>query len=361
MTPQNSYTVLGMMSGTSLDGLDLACCRFTKLDDHWKFEVLASETVAYHPEWFTKLAQAWKLEGASLNELHQNYGSYLGVQAHEFLKKNQLKADLIASHGHTVFHRPEQGITLQIGHAGRIADITGVCTVNNFRQEDVAKGGQGAPLVPIGDRLLFPDYTVCLNIGGIANLSFDQLGQRVAFDVCPANQLLNYLAQKLNMPFDKNGEIAAKGAKIPQLLNQLNALEYYSLPYPKSLGREWVEAEVFPLVDQHGYQIVDVLHTCCLHIAKQIAQSANDAPKGTMLVTGGGAWNDFLMEHIRQFCTHMVEIPSAELINYKEAIIFALLGLLRLREEINCLASVTGASSDSSAGDIYYPQTDRLY
>lgn len=352
---QESYTVLGLMSGTSLDGLDLACCRFHQNESGWTFDLLAAETTHYSDEWQEILKTASMQSEAKLQILHQEYGKLLGAIAKRFLVKYALKADLIASHGHTVFHQPDQGISFQMGDGAYLADISGIPTVCNFRQEDVTKGGQGAPLVPIGDQLLFGDYEMCLNIGGIANISFEWEGKRRAFDICPANQVLNYLSEKLGLPYDEDGNAAASGRKINSLFDQLNALEYYQLHFPKSLGREWVEDKIFPLIDHEKYSVEDVLHTFSLHIAYQIAEAVKQHSKGKMLITGGGAWNRFLVENIRNKIKHSIEIPSAELVNYKEAIIFALLGLLRLRNEINCLASVTGASSDSSAGDIYYP------
>lgn len=358
---QESYTVLGLMSGTSLDGLDLACCRFYHNERGWTFDLLAAETIPYSIEWQSILRTANEQSEAKLQNLHEDYGRLLGAFAKDFLRKYALEVDLIASHGHTVFHQPDQGITFQMGDGAYLADMSGIPTVCNFRQEDVFKGGQGAPLVPLGDRLLFSDYALCLNIGGIANISFEWEGKRRAFDICPANQVLNYLSEKLGLPYDEDGNAAASGRMIISLFDQLNSLEYYQLRFPKSLGREWVEDKIFPLIDHADYRIEDLLHTFSLHIAYQIAEVVKRHSNGKILITGGGAWNRFLVDNIRSMIKHSVEIPSAELVNFKEAIIFALLGLLRLRNEINCLASVTGASADSSAGDIYSPQADRLY
>ncbi len=351
---QNSYMVVGMMSGTSLDGLDMACCRFWKDEKGWNYELLAAATLPYDDLWQQKLSNAWLQSAESLKNLGLDYGNYLGSQAKQFIDGLDFDVDLISSHGHTVFHQPEQGITLQIGNGAAIAENSGLTTICNFRQEDVQKGGQGAPLVPIGDELLFSKFPFCLNIGGIANISFREGGKRVAFDTCPANQVLNHLSALLGMPYDNNGEFAASGKLIPKLLANLNALGYYHLPHPKSLGREWVEEEVFPLLKPFLAQPEDCLHTFCVHIAEQIHNAVGSNPEGSILATGGGAHNGFLIQKLREKMPNEIFVPDKQLVDYKEAIVFAFLGVLRLNDEINCLASVTGAYEDSSTGDIFH-------
>ncbi|MCK9448416.1 MAG: anhydro-N-acetylmuramic acid kinase [Bacteroidales bacterium] len=353
MSQSSAYTVIGVMSGTSLDGLDLACCRFTVKDHTWSYVILAAETLTNDSFWKKALAEAWNLSDVSLRQLDKKFGQLIGEQVLAFIKKHGLQADLIASHGHTVFHRPDKGITLQIGDGAAIAAISGLPTVNNFRQQDVSKGGQGAPLVPIGDQLLFAEYAYCLNIGGIANISFELSGLRHAFDICPANQVLNYFAQQIGESYDPMGKYAADGKLLPEVLDKLDALEYYRKPYPKSLGREWIESEVLPLLANPDISPHDYLHSFCVHIARQIALALKGLPKGRILVTGGGAFNRFLIQQIEKYLCHSLVLPDALLIEYKEALVFALLGLLRWRGEINCLSSVTGATEDSSAGDIY--------
>lgn len=348
------YTVIGLMSGTSLDGVDMACCRFHQ-SGAWHYEIVATRHVPYTSNWIQKLNDAFYLEPDQLDELDMAYGNYLGELVLEFINTSGLRPDLISSHGHTIFHRPEQGYTLQLGDGQIMSKITALPLVNNFRQSDVAKGGQGAPLVPVGDSLLFGDYGICLNIGGIANISYDQYGKRLAFDVCPANQVLNHLAGKAGLKYDENGTLASAGNVLPDLLHELNELDYYKKERPKSLGREWVGRVMLPILDQSQASLEDQLNTLCVHIAMQIGRATNDMEKSTMLVTGGGTHNNFLIHSISQQIKHDITIPSVRLIDFKEAIVFAFLGLLRKLGHVNCLASVTGAYEDSCTGDLFMP------
>lgn len=352
----SKHTVIGLMSGTSLDGLDLAACDFNRTNEHWSFSLLAAETLPYDTSLKTMLLEAYHANDAKLADIDREFGRWLGFQVNEFLRKNGLKPSLISSHGHTVKHRPEAGISYQIGCGAILANTCKITTVNNFRIADVKKGGQGAPLVPVGDQLLFAHYDICLNIGGIANLSYTENGRRLAFDICPANQVLNHLAAKKGQAFDAEGKIAASGIIQPELLQQLNQLDYYHLCFPKSLGREWVDSSFLPMISHEQMQVQDIMCTVVEHIAIQIAKAVNHLPNGKIFVTGGGALNDFLMQRIAFHCRHKVIKPSREIIEFKEAIVFALLGLLRLQDEINCFASVTGATSDSSTGDVHYPK-----
>lgn len=304
------------------------------------------------------LAGAINSSDREIKQLDVAYGKWLGGQVREFITDYHPKVDLIASHGHTIFHEPEKGITLQIGDGREIARATGVVTIADFRSLDVSLGGQGAPLVPIGDELLFSDFTACLNLGGIANISYRSNDQRVAFDVGLANMSLNYLAQKTELPYDANGELAASGQIDYELLNALNGLPYFARPAPKSLGFEWFSSMVKPLLDV-DYPISDLLATVVEHEAMQIGIALNKLAdtKGNVLVTGGGTFNDYLLERIRHFTPSVLKIvvPPKELIDFKEALIFALMGVLRFRNENNCLSSVTGASRDSSGGVIFNP------
>ncbi len=350
--PVSRITVLGIMSGTSLDGLDMAYVQFNK-ENPAEYQIVHAETLPYPPQWEQQLRDAFHFAGQQLAKLHADYGYFLGEQALHFLRKNQLPSpDLIASHGHTVFHEPEKHYTLQIGSGAHMAAVTGITVVNDFRTQDVALGGQGAPLVPIGDKILFPDFEYCLNIGGFANISFDnEQGERIAFDTGPANIVLNYLARKKGMPYDKNGDYARQGKLIPGLLEQLNDLPYYRSDKPKSLGWEFVEREIIPLLDEKQYSVEDMLHTFTVHIAIQIGNKINR--KGKMLVTGGGAYNQFLIEQIEKYSQAEPFLPDKTLIDFKEALIFALLGLLRFQNKINVLKTVTGAAKDHSAGIIH--------
>lgn len=350
-----TYCVVGVMSGTSLDGIDIVCCNFHENKGLWSFEVLASEEIPYNNEWKTNLSEAFYKTNSEIQELDKVYGRFLGEKIKAFIKNNHLKPELIASHGHTIFHFPEKGYTLQIGDGAAIAVATETLTINNFRAEDVRKGGQGAPLVPVGDKLLFGKYDICLNIGGIANISYDFEGARIAYDVCPANQPLNFLAEKKGLSFDADGNNARSGKLNPELLDQLNQLGYYSQTFPKSLGREWVESEFMPFISTSDLDYDSLLRTVTEHIAVQIANATNQVHHANILTTGGGTKNKFLIERIAQLCKHDIILPSPKIIDFKEAIVFAFLGVLKFRGETNCYASVTGASEDSSSGDLYLP------
>lgn len=349
----NTGQGIGLMSGTSLDGLDLAACEFAKRPDGWSYRFLATETFEYTHEWRDKLAGAHALTGRGLILLDRQYGEFLGEAVNLFIRKFDLNPGYIASHGHTVFHTPGMGITHQIGHPANIAAATGLPVVADFRTTDVALGGQGAPLVPAGDRFLFSDYAYCLNLGGFANISYDHLGERVAGDICPVNLVANTLAGMMGMPFDDQGNTGRGGNLIPELLNRLNQLPFYHTPFPRSLGREWVEDQVFPLLANSGEQIPDLMRTWYEHVACQISSVFKD--DGNVLVTGGGAYNRFLMERLEKLSITKLVVPDDQVIQYKEALIFAFLGLMRLRNEKNCYRKVTGASRDSSCGAVYLP------
>ncbi len=341
------------MSGTSLDGVDIAACEFwiTKTGKiHYKIH--SAETLAYPNDWKERLITAPLLTGLELTLLDIDYGNYLGELTKKFIGRHELKPRFIASHGHTVFHQPHRGITLQIGSGASIAATTGLKIISDFRSLDVALGGQGAPLVPIGDKLLFDEYDFCLNLGGFSNISMDDEKQsRIAFDICPVNMALNHYANKLGFEFDKNGELSAKGNLNQQLLNALNGLDYYTKNPPKSLGREWFETSFLPLID-NKIPTQDILHTLTEHIAIQIGKAVSGFPAGKILTTGGGAENTYLVSRIYQHAKSKIVIPEKMLVHYKEALIFALLGFLRSENKMNTLASVTGARSDSIGGII---------
>ena len=353
---QGEYTVAGVMSGSSLDGVDLALCRFLKTGG-WSFSILRTEVIPYSAEWKQKLLSAPSMTGLELVRTHAEYGHYLGKLVKAFLLQGNERADFISSHGHTIFHQPAKGFTLQIGDGAAIAAETSLPVVCDFRTTDVALGGQGAPLVPAGDRLLFGEYGFCLNIGGIANISSEVQGQRIAYDICPANQLLNGLAARLGFEYDKNGELAQEGNTDEQLLKRLNDFPYYRKDFPKSLGNENVGEYFFPLLEDASCSIQDTLRTCTEHIAQQVADAVNreNTPVKNILVTGGGAFNKFLIELLSEKTHHQVILPGTEIIKFKEAIVFAFLGILRMRNEVNVLKSVTGASRDSVSGAVYYP------
>jgi anhydro-N-acetylmuramic acid kinase len=355
MLTQNKYTALGVMSGTSLDGLDLLIVSFTKNGDSWEYEMHNAKTVPYSEVTKKLLREAYTCSGRRLREIDVDFGKFIGSQAKLFINLSGLSVDFIASHGHTVFHEPDLGYTLQIGSGADIAAHSGYKTICDFRSLDLALGGQGAPLVPIGDEMLFGDYMACLNIGGFANVSFrNSDGARMAYDICASNIILNKLCQKLNLDFDEDGKIAASGKRIEKLAVELNEVDFYQQSFPKSLGLEWAESTIMPILANYVQEPVkDLLFTYSEHIAFQISMALNDVGSGTVLITGGGAHNSFLIEKIRQNALYKTKLPEDVLIDYKEALIFAFLGVLRGRNDINCLASVTGAEKDSSGGSMY--------
>ena len=347
----NKYQVLGTMSGTSLDGLDIAAVEFRQENGKWNFTLKAAETIRYSKSWKEKLKNAPALSGSELIQLHSEYGRFNGQEIKRFIQAHSFTPDLIASHGHTIFHQPDKGYTFQLGHGAVIAAETQITTVADFRSGDVALRGQGAPLVPAGDAMLFSAYEYCLNLGGFANISFEMRHKRIAFDICPVNIILNHFAEQKGMHFDKDGMLGRTGNVQSKLLNKLNDISYYQKKIPKSLGREWLENQFFPVLKTSGFSNIDQMRTVYEHIAVQISRSV--AEKGKILVTGGGTFNDFLIERIEKHAKTKIVIPEAQIINYKEAIIFAFLGLLKSLEKINCYASVTGARSDSSTGIIF--------
>ena len=352
----NIYNVCGLMSGTSLDGLDLALCRFRKEAGHWHYDILAGETMPYSNEWYSRLKSAASLDAPSILQLHLAYGNYLGSQAKQFITRHGFECNLIASHGHTIFHQPEAGFTFQLGDGQALAIASEHKVVSDFRTADVLKGGQGAPLVPIGDAHLFSEYEACLNIGGFANISYTLNNRRIAFDICPANKVLNHYAGILGKAYDPEGQIAASGKIIPELLAALDVLPYYAAKAPKSLGEEWLHTHFFPLANAFAHAPADLLHTLTHHIARVISIVIRDSGIKSVLLSGGGALNSYLVSLLREACPECtLAIAETQILHYKEALIFAFLGLLRLLEEPNVLASVTGAANDHCSGLLSLP------
>ena len=299
-----------------------------------------------------KLVKAIHKSEEELLELDLEYGKLLAKKVNDFIKKNNiLNIDFIASHGHTVLHQPEKGITLQIGNGQLLANETQQNVVCDFRTQDVKLGGQGAPLVPIGDAILFHQYDACLNLGGFANVSFNKQNRRIAFDICPVNIVLNYYVNTLGFDYDNKGKIASTGIINAKLLEELNSLNYYKSKHPKSLGLEWVQSTIFPLIDDKNLEIRDVLATFIEHVAIQITVSTKNCKN--LFITGGGVFNEFLMQRINHYSNLEIIIPNSQIVNYKEALIFAFLGLLRVDNQVNCLSSVTGAKKDHSSGVIF--------
>ena len=344
------FHALGLMSGTSLDGLDICYASFQKeVSGKWNFDILNAETLAYSDIWEDKLRNAIHLSAEEIFELNAEYGFYLGEKVQEFITQNSLeKIDLIASHGHTVFHQPTKKFTVQIGDGQAIKLLTNIPVIYDFRSQDVLMGGNGAPLVPIGDEMLFSEYDACLNIGGFSNISFKENGKRIAFDICPVNIVLNLFAKKLGKEFDENGDFARAGKVDIELLEELNSISYYKENPPKSLGMEWVSKNIYPKLDIENPSII--LATFTEHVAIQIAETLNQYQIKKILFTGGGTYNSFLTERIKTKTGTEIIIPDDKIIDFKEALIFAFMGVLRMTNENNVLSSATGGSHDHCSG-----------
>lgn len=357
------YRVIGLMSGSSLDGLDIALVEFLETAGKWSYEIKIAETLSYEKEWTAKLQSAPQLSARDYLLLHSQYGHYTGQLVNAFIDKHRLhyQVQLIASHGHTSFHLPGSGMTAQLGDGAAIAAETGIITISDLRAMDVAFGGQGAPIVPISEKLLWPQYALFLNIGGIANCSYTNGTDYKAMDCCPANRVLNMLAAEEGHSYDDGGQMAASGKLHEGLLAALNEQSYYRLPAPKSLANEFGTEIIYPLIKSFGLTTADALHTYCEHIAQQVAACVStskgaDSNAHSMLLTGGGAYNQFLVQKLQghlSACNVQVVLPDVSTIQYKEAIAMALIGALRWRDEANVLHSVTGARKDSVGGAIW--------
>lgn len=345
------FFAIGLMSGTSLDGLDLCYARFRRKNSAWNFEILKTSTLPYPEYWEQKLRNSIHISAAELLQLNSEYGFYLGEKTRGFIEENKIsKIDVIASHGHTVFHQPQNKFTTQIGDGRAIKIITGFPVVYDFRMQDVLLGGNGAPLVPIGDELLFSEYDACINLGGFSNISLKKDGQRIAFDICPVNIVLNKIAENFGKKYDENGELSKSGTIIPELLSKLDELEFYAKDHPRSLGIEWVNEHFSPLIQHEN--LTDVLATCNQHFANQIASTIEKFGLKNVLITGGGAYNKFLIKTIQSQTSAQIIIPENTIVEFKEALIFAFMGVLKILGENNVLASATGSSHDHSSGII---------
>jgi anhydro-N-acetylmuramic acid kinase len=351
------YNVIGIMSGTSLDGLDIAYCSFDLQGNNWSFKINCSKTIQYPKELSEQLRKVIHFSGLELMLLHNEFGNFIGSSILSFIETNNISTDeidCVSSHGHTVFHQPNKLLTTQIGNGANISAVTKLPVVCDFRTVDLALGGQGAPLVPIGDQLLFSAYDYRINLGGIANISFQENSTTLAYDICPVNIVLNKLSSELNAPYDDMGAFAKSGVFDKKLFNELNALDYYKKGAPKSLGIEIIEADIFPLLSAAPLSSEDKLRTFVEHIAFQIADTIK-VPESDILITGGGAYNSFLIERLKELSNSDIQLPSNEIIDFKEALIFAFLGVLRFRNQVNCLSSVTGSKEDNIGGCIYQP------
>jgi anhydro-N-acetylmuramic acid kinase len=373
------YRVIGLMSGSSLDGLDIVYTELIEKSGAWSYQIQQTACYPYSYELSQRLKNATTLSASDYLELHVEFGSHMGQEVNRFMEEHGLhfQVQLIASHGHTTFHKPVKKMTAQLGDGAAIAAATQVNVISDLRSMDIALGGQGAPIVPIGEKLLFSEFDLFLNLGGIANLSahFAKPGNPqvqdsgfVAFDICPANRVLNLLAGEVAMDFDQDGSIASKGLINQGLLDKLNGLDYYSQPYPKSLANDFGTGLVFPMVRATETNIANGMRTYVEHICAQISRSLESlqaegrfAPTGArLLATGGGVHNGFLMQRLKERLPQLgiqMVVPPGELADFKEALVMALIGVLRWREEKNVLSSVTGASRDSVGGAVWIGQT----
>ncbi len=352
---KKKYRILGVMSGTSLDGLDLVLVDFWLEKNKWRFEIEISDTVTYDCQWQERLAYAHRLSPKKLDELDDDYSLKLYELLSDFILKHNIgQVDAVCSHGHTVLHQPDKGFTLQIGNQNLLSEMLGCTLVCDFRVQDVENGGQGAPLVPVGDYLLFSDYSVAMNLGGFANLTRMDKGPLIAYDICALNTVINRLVARENLKFDDDGQLARQGKRIGELLEELDNIAYYHVEGPKSLGIENVEKDIWPLVLKYQDHLTkDLLSTYIEHVSKIIALEIGDAK--SVLVTGGGTFNTFLLESIKKYNQSQLVIPDKTIIEYKEAVVFGLLGVLRLRQENNIYASITGCPKDHCSGKIYRP------
>jgi anhydro-N-acetylmuramic acid kinase len=360
---KKTYHAIGLMSGSSLDGLDIAFCRFDLEGENVQWELLAQDCVPFDPKWTMRLKKLYSQDALTFAKTHTYFGHYMGELVSDFVHKFKVEPDFVASHGHTVFHEPEARMTFQIGDGAALAVACGLPTITNFRQHDVALGGEGAPLAPIADRDLFPGYDFYLNIGGIANLSAHVNGSMIALDVCAANTLLNFVAAQIGLDYDRDGRLAANGEVREFLLDELNNDYHYRNPYPKSLSNKWVQSRMVPILIRTRLSPEDKARTVCEHISLQISQSVINVLEREgieksafrMLATGGGALNRYLMDNIKEVFEHdqlqmEVVLPSPEVVKFKEAILMAYMGVLRLENRANVLHTATGASQDNIGG-----------
>ncbi len=352
--------IIGLMSGTSLDGLDICYTEFRYKNGKWEYDIIKAEEEEYSQELKNKLASVQNMSALDYAMFNSDYGIYLGKRVGEFIDRNNACPHYIASHGSTVFHQPSVRFTAQIGSGAGIAAETGVDCICDFRTTDVALHGQGAPLVPIGDRHLFSGFDYCLNLGGFSNISSEsftedacgnKIATRKAYDISPVNYVMNYYTRSIGKEYDEDGKMASSGKICEALLDELNALEFYKQAGPKSLGREWVENEVFSLIDSFNLSTADILCTFCEHAAVQISKHIKG---GKVLLTGGGAFNKYLVERMRTNAPQCIyHIPDKQTVNFKEALIFAFFGALYVTDTPNCMSSVTGARYNCIGGALY--------
>lgn len=361
-----TYHAIGLMSGSSLDGLDIAYCRLDwdgKALSSW--ELLEAETLAFSDLWVRRLVALPQQNALTFAQSDIYFSYYMGELLNAFIKKQNIKQiDFVASHGHTVFHDPARRFSIQIGNGNALAATVGKTVICDFRMQDVAMNGEGAPLAPLADAYLFPGYDYYMNIGGIANISAKCSDRWVAYDFAPANQVLNFLAEKSDLKFDKDGEIARAGNVNAELLDSLQKLNFFGKEYPKSMSNEWIRTEVLPLFKGSGRSLEDQMRTAVELIVSTsfdaIAliqrQENKQSVSSEMLMSGGGCHNLFLVEKLKEKLSELnieVQIPKKDIIDFKEAMLVALLGMFRLNAIPNSIPEVTGAKKATVNGGVY--------
>ena len=348
------FKIIGLMSGTSLDGLDIVYVNFYQ-DKNWKYEIINSKTYMYEKKWISSLENISKEKINYVIKIDRDYTKLMSDYILKFINEFSIKEiDFVSSHGHTALHQPSNSLTYQIGNLPILAKYINQKVVCDFRIQDIELGGQGAPLVPVGEKYLFPEYNTLINLGGFANITRKIKDNLIAYDICPINIVFNHLSKIMELKYDDRGQIASTGNLNEDLYSHLQKLNYYQQDSPKSLGVEWVNDQIHPILKKfNNLPIKDLMNTVSNHFAVQIAENIKDQDK--VLVTGGGAYNDYLIDRIKNLTNSKITIPDPKIIEYKEALIFSFLGLLRVLEINNCYSSVTGAKKDHCSGKIYNP------
>lgn len=357
--------ILGLISGSSLDGLDMAICQFDEqATSQLEWEVIHTQTAGFPEGLLSRLVRSTELSTRELMELEVEFSKFCASESLDFLTKAKCSVDYIASHGHTVFHYPEDGYTVQIGKGSIIAELTGIPSISDFRSNDIALRGQGAPLAPIVERYLYPGYNVYFNLGGIANFSIHEKSNIRSIDSCPCNQVLNFLISANGLPYDDRGRVARSGKVNDQLLKEWSSLEYFKLSGPKSMDNSWVHQIFIPVMNKYHLSMKDALATMveftALQLSKDISKllQLDSITQMSGFVTGGGAYNDYLLERMTYHFQKLglsLEVPDAQTIEFKEAILMSLMGYLRILERPNTIPTVTGAAKMSIGGAVYLP------
>lgn len=362
------YQVLGLMSGSSLDGLDIAFCEFIVEDQKiFSWQLLQADTIPFSEMWQSRLAHLPHQSALVYAQSHVYFGHYMGELVNQFLEKYSIQPDFIASHGHTIFHYPEKRMTAQIGDGAALAAVTGCPVISDFRTQDIAINGEGAPLAPTADKHLLSGYDFYLNLGGIANVSCNVNGKFVSFDIGGANQIFDALARLVDLDYDDEGKIASAGKVVNELLSEVNSIDYFAQKYPKSLDNQWVVNNLVKKYMEYPESVENRMRTAVEQLAQQTVQDViqvieNEGfikQKYTMYPTGGGVFNTFLMQRMQELFLEKMDLeivlPEKEIIQFKEAILMGLLGVLRMENIPNCMSSVTGAKRDTIGGAVYAP------